>query len=258
MTSIDWPYQIGIAKYERYRIWQRRGGKVDSRSIHSQLIEFIRDRRFEPDEKLPSERDLAARFGVNRAVIRESLAVLEAMRLIERRDRSGIYLRHETSVASLDAVVTKAELGWAPGEEEITALNEFRSILETQAIALACTRRTQQDLDRMDDNLAECRRRAERGETIAQQSADFHLALVGAAHNQFLLRTAYSYYLATRDWREVVFSQPGITEKSIADHQALRDAVADGDVARTRELIGAHLKVADGYWHDTGETDRGS
>jgi DNA-binding FadR family transcriptional regulator len=226
---------------------------MEAMSVHSQLIAFIRDRRFEPDEKLPSERDLAARFGVNRAVIRESLAVLEAMRLIERRDRSGIYLRQETSVGSLDAVVTKAQLGWPPGEAEISALNEFRTILEMQAIALACSRRTQEDLDRMDDNLALCRERAARGETIAAQSADFHLALIGAAHNQFLLRTAYSYYLATREWREVVFSQPGITEKSIADHQAIRDAVADGDIARTRELVAAHLDVADSYWHDSGE-----
>ena len=226
---------------------------MEAMSVHSQLIAFIRDRRFEPDEKLPSERDLAARFGVNRAVIRESLAVLEAMRLIERRDRSGIYLRQETSVGSLDAVVTKAQLGWPPSETEISALNEFRTILEMQAIALACTRRTQEDLDRMDDNLALCRDCAARGETIAAQSADFHLALIGAAHNQFLLRTAYSYYLATREWREVVFSQPGITEKSIADHQAIRDAVADGDIARTRDLVAAHLDVADSYWHDSGE-----
>jgi len=227
---------------------------MEAKSVHSRLIEFIRDRRFAPNEKLPSERDLAVRFGVNRAVIRESLAVLEAMRLIERRDRSGIYLRQEASVGSLDAVVTKAELGWPPSEAEISALNEFRTILEMQAIALACTRRTQEDLNRMDDNLALCRECAERGETIAQQSADFHLALIGAAHNQFLLRTAYSYYLATREWRDVVFSQSGITEKSIADHQAIRDAVADGDIPRTRELIGAHLNVADSYWHDSGES----
>lgn len=229
---------------------------MEGKPVHLQLIEFIRDRRYEPDEKLPSERDLAARFGVTRALTREALAVLEAMRLIERRERSGIYLRQENSVGSLDVVAAKAEVGWPPSEEEIAALHEFRSILEMQAATLACVRRTAQDIERMDENLAQCRARARLGETIAQLSAEFHLAMIGAAHNQFLLRAAYSYYLSTREWREVVFSQPGITEKAIADHQAIRDAIAAGDIAQTHELIAAHLDVAGGYWNDSERVNR--
>lgn len=39
----------------------------------SELVSFIRQRGYEPGERLPSERDLTNRFSVGRGVIREAL-----------------------------------------------------------------------------------------------------------------------------------------------------------------------------------------
>ena len=54
------------------------------------LLPFIGERRLEPGDRLPSERLLAERFGVTRAIVREAIAKLEAMRVVERRPRSGV------------------------------------------------------------------------------------------------------------------------------------------------------------------------
>jgi DNA-binding FadR family transcriptional regulator len=40
--------------------------------------------------RTPSERELAEHFSVSRGQIREALAILEAMRIVERRAKSGI------------------------------------------------------------------------------------------------------------------------------------------------------------------------
>lgn len=236
----------------------------EAASLIVRLLPLIRERRIEPGERLPSERLLAERFGATRAVIREALAVLEAMRVVERRPRSGVYLRAESRVGSLDAVVMKAELGIHMDDAEIDSLNEFRSILEGQAVILACQRRTLEDIARMDECSRLCRERLGQGESIAQPSADFHLALMAATHNQFLLRAANSFYLATRDWRETVFRDRKVCQRSIRDHQAIRDAIADQDIPRARTLVARHLRVADQYWHqylnpgqDDPDTTRG-
>ena len=42
--------------------------------------------------RTPSERELAEHFSVSRGQIREALAILEAMHIVERRAKSGIYL----------------------------------------------------------------------------------------------------------------------------------------------------------------------
>jgi GntR family transcriptional repressor for pyruvate dehydrogenase complex len=55
------------------------------------LLSFMSERRLAAGERLPSERVLAERFGVARAVVREAIAKLEAMRVVECRPRSGVY-----------------------------------------------------------------------------------------------------------------------------------------------------------------------
>ncbi len=225
-------------------------GHSEASALIVRLLPFISERRLEPGDRLPSERLLAERFGVTRGIVREALAKLEAMRVVECRPRSGVYLTAESQVGSLDAIVMKADLGLPFDTSEADHLNEFRSILESQAIALACARRTPEDVARLDQCMTECRERFDRGESIAQPSADFHLAIVAATHNQFLLRAANSCYLATRELRETVFADRKVSRRSIRDHQAIRDAIAQGSVTRARTALKAHLHIADHYWHE--------
>jgi len=62
-------------------------------NVVGRIISFIDERRYQPTERLPSERDFADKFDVSRGAVREALAALESMRVIERRPNSGIYLR---------------------------------------------------------------------------------------------------------------------------------------------------------------------
>ncbi len=219
-------------------------------ALIGQMLAFVREHRLQPRDRLPSERLLVERFGTTRPVVREALAVLDCLRIVERRPRSGVYLRAEASVASLDMIVVKADLGLPSDDDELEQLSEFRTLLEAQAVVLACKRHTPRDIERMDECNRQCQERLERNESIAQPSAEFHLAVIAATHNQFLLRTANSFYLATRAWREQVFDDIEVCRRSIRDHQALRDAIARGQVSRARELMAEHLQVADHYWHD--------
>lgn len=59
--------------------------------------------------RTPSERELAEHFGVSRGQVREALAILEAMRIVERRAKSGIYLT--TTEASVEAMALFARAG---------------------------------------------------------------------------------------------------------------------------------------------------
>ncbi len=59
--------------------------------------------------RTPSERELAEHFAVSRGQLREALAILEAMRIVERRAKSGIYLT--TTEASVEAIALFARAG---------------------------------------------------------------------------------------------------------------------------------------------------
>jgi DNA-binding transcriptional MocR family regulator len=57
-------------------------------NVVGRILSFIDERRYQPSERLPSERDFADRFNVSRGPFARALAALESMRVIERRPNS--------------------------------------------------------------------------------------------------------------------------------------------------------------------------
>lgn len=215
------------------------------------LLPFLRKRAFEPGERLPSERDLAERFAVSRNTMREALVALEAVRIVERRPQSGVYLRDPGRDASLDAAVLEADSGVPMTPAAVRELGEFRSIMELQAVVLACERRSAGDLAVIDAVLATSAQRLKAGLSLADQDAEFHLAVIAAAGNQFLLRAANSFYLASRERRKAYFAVAANGRRSLAQHRGLRDAIASGDPSLARARLVGHLGSVEQYWTST-------
>jgi len=150
------------------------------------ILSFIRERRYQPSERLPSERDFAEKFDTSRGAVREALAALEAMRIIERRPNSGIYLRNSDE-SSIEALVLHAESGLPFQAEEIADVVEVRRILEVQAARLACTRRTPDNIRDLSKILSDTEKRLAKKQTIEVEDEAFHLAIFAATKNDILL-----------------------------------------------------------------------
>src|SRR5687767_4969336 len=99
-----------------------------------------------------SERELAEHFSVSRGQIRETLAILEAMRIVERRAKSGIYLT--TNQASVEALALFAKAGVPLDPIQIYETVELRKIHEIKAAELACSRATEENFERLREILA--------------------------------------------------------------------------------------------------------
>ena len=66
---------------------------VKHQRIQEAITEGIRRGEFPPESRLPSERDLAERFGVSYLTARHAVAQMVEANLLERRARSGTYVR---------------------------------------------------------------------------------------------------------------------------------------------------------------------
>ena len=226
-------------------------GRDDERAgLIGRLLAFVAHRRFEPGDRLPSERELAERFGVGRNAVREAVAVLETLRMVERRPNSGIYLREVGRQGSLDALVLQADLGVPLTEAEVTEVVELRRILELQAVRLACERRRDTDIDRLDAVLAAGESTIAAGGNLAGRDAEFHLAVAEATGNHVLLRVVNSFYLLSRARRRHYFADGTRAPTSQAQHAAMRDAIAARDAQRAGALMGQHLQGVESYWRE--------
>jgi DNA-binding FadR family transcriptional regulator len=229
---------------------QRTGGKTGMKDQHmlvAQLVPFLLSRGYAHNERAPSERELAERFHASRAQVREALSVLETLRVIERRPKSGIYMTTES--ASIEALTLFAEIGIPLSRDELSQVIEVRRIQELEAIRLACRRHTEQDIDGLRRCLADCDDAIADGQTIAALDRVFHCGIVRATQNSVLLRLVNIFYLMTERRREFYFRDPARSVQSHAEHREIFDAVLERDEPRAVALLDAHLTGADSYWH---------
>ena len=218
-------------------------------SAVGQILSFIRARRYEPKERLPSERDFAEKFATSRTAIREALAALEAMRVIERRPNSGIYLR-EWDQSSIEALVLHADAGLSLASEEVVQALEVRRILEVEAVRLACARRTAGDLRDLHAILAQTEKRIAKGQTIEQEDQAFHLGIVVATKNDILVRVVNSFYEMSKQRRRVYFSDPQRCSRSYEEHCKIAEAIDSRRVGVATQQMSEHLSQAAESWEN--------
>ena len=74
---------------------QRRSGVALWKQIHDWLEFRIREGELAPGSRLPTEQDLAERFGVNRHTVRRALTLLAEKDLIRTEQGSGSFVREQ-------------------------------------------------------------------------------------------------------------------------------------------------------------------
>lgn len=220
----------------------------DRQALVKALLQRVEAARRTPGIKLPGERELASAFGASRTSVREVLGVLEALRVIERRPQSGIYVRSADSEASIEALVLQEAHDVRATAASYEQAQEARVLHEVEAVRLAARRRTRADLAALRRIIDASRRRFAAGMNLAADDEAFHLALIAAAKNDILLRMTKSLYLMTRAVRQAYFEAPGHAAPSIAEHELLAESVAARDAERAVQLMRRHYAGSSARW----------
>ncbi|MCL4744319.1 MAG: FadR family transcriptional regulator [Burkholderiaceae bacterium] len=215
-------------------------------AVTGQVLRFIEEHGLSAGERLPSERDLAARLNVSRPALRESLATLEAMRLITRKPNSGIYLTGPNTYPSFESVVLRSDHGLALDRDTIIHSMEVRNLLELQAIELACERRTGADLEHLASIVEQTKRQLEAKCSILDLDEAFHLGVVAASHNPVFVQIVHSFYRLSIVRRRVYFSDLRRCQRSHNEHRAILRAISARDMTTAREAMRKHIH--EGFW----------
>ncbi len=115
--------------------------KIIKKALYHDVLGFLQDDiksgRYSPDEKIPSENELAREFSVSRVTLREALRVLEDDGLIVRRHGSGTFVRDKRTVPiqDLSSIVSISTIFKRAGLEDRFTKVELRKIPATQRIA---------------------------------------------------------------------------------------------------------------------------
>jgi DNA-binding FadR family transcriptional regulator len=215
-------------------------------NLLAELAAFLYARSDSETSRTPSERELAEHFSVSRGQIREALAILEAMRIVERRAKSGIYLT--TGQASVEAMALFARAGVPLDPIQIYEAVELRKIHEIKAAELACSRATEENYERLREILKSSEERIAAGEGLAREDREFHLEIVRATKNTLFHRICSVYYTMGEKRLPIYFGDPERNRKSHAEHLQIFDALVRRDGNLAQALMSAHLQGAESYW----------
>ena len=104
--------------------------------VFGRLCEEILSGRYQPGERLPTQRALAADLDVNIATVREAIKRLEQLRLVEVRHGDAMRVRDWRRSGGLDALALLTSVD----QDVVRSLFEARRLLLSEAARLAAQR----------------------------------------------------------------------------------------------------------------------
>lgn len=163
-----------------------------SKKVYQQIAEQLAAQLdagvFRAGDKLPTERELAARMGVSRTSLREAMLALEFNGRVEIRDRAGIFVRPQPEVPAPAAFGTESP----PGPYEVL---EARRLIEGDLTHRVCLRADDAAIDAI-VSAAETLNRIDLDDLDTFQTYDraFHVLIAQAAGNSVLADMAIALW----------------------------------------------------------------
>ena len=217
---------------------------IDSRHV-SDAVHRLRDLASDPDrsvgDQLPTQTELAKRFGVSRSVLREAVATLKAEGLLTSRQGAGVFIARP---APPPFRLSGDDLDQIPG---ILNVLELRAAVEIEASGHAALRRSQAQADALRDALTRIEHEIDRGETAIDADLDFHLAIAEAANNpkfgEFLsyLRSLLIPRQRVRLHADPAMGHVGYLRMLQREHGEIEQAIRIGDAVEARAAMRRHL-----------------
>ena len=198
---------------------------VQRRSLVESTIDAIRamieQRVWKVGDCIPREAELVEQFQVGRNTVREAVRVLSHSGMLEVRQGDGTYVRRE-----LDVAETVSKLNRAGLRDHL----ELQCVLESEAARFAARRHTAEDIVRLKAALSHRGHYSPEADLdeFLERDRDFHVAIATASHND-ALQALYAYFTASiHSHTRSIFVDTDLPEPSLADHQAIIDAIVAG------------------------------
>lgn len=200
-------------------------GKDSPQSIAREVARLILTGVWREGTTLPREIELASRFDVSRASLREALSLLKAKGLIASKQKAGTHVRARFDWNMLDEELLNWTLSALPTQEFAKQILEVRRIVEPEACAICAARGTDEDFARIE--------RAYRGMdaagmdrvAYAEPDLQFHRGILIATGNDFLIAFGATVAAALRMSFELSSTNPGAPRKSLSYHRAVLDEI---------------------------------
>jgi GntR family transcriptional repressor for pyruvate dehydrogenase complex len=213
-----------------------------SEDIASQIKAKVLAAELKPDDKLPSENELAGIFGASRAMVREALRSLEGSGFIEiRRGSRGGSFVSRNGVERAGRTLTDALLVEGTPIAQVT---EARLLVEPALARLAAERASAEDLEAIGEALVRMEASLASGKTPVLGNLEFHRRVAHASHNAVLVVLLDASLGILRDEVAKLAIERDLVAGMLSAHQEIYEALRCHDVEAAHRLMTEHVEHA--------------
>ncbi|MDN3721116.1 GntR family transcriptional regulator [Roseibium salinum] len=215
--------------------------------IANAIRNAILEGRLAGEERLPSEAELAERFGVSRSTVREALKRLAAQNLIrsERGSAGGAFVNRMTWAEAQANLVTTTRLLIGMNDIPLEDAIEARFALEGAVLPLAVENRTEDHLHELRLEIARQRGPETSDEEFCASDVTFHSTIARAAGNPILTFQLSAAFEAVQPLMNMLVYRLRDRERIADIHEALANALEarnDAEAAARLDALSAYTR----------------
>jgi DNA-binding FadR family transcriptional regulator len=205
--------------------------------IADEIERLIQEEKLKAGHKLPSEQELAQKFGVSRNILREALKTLKARGLVTVRNGAGTFVERPTSEVLISAFDRFVRL------TDVTTrhLFELRCAIEVTACGLAAEHAEQEHIERLETILANMRAHQSDVRRWTQEELAFHFTIAEATKNPLFPCFIEALTSGLAELFATGFFKAGGLKYGIEGHTTILAAIKARSKARAERAMDAHL-----------------
>lgn len=192
-----------------------------------------------PGDRLPPEKELAEHLGLSRNSLREAVKALEIIRVLDVRRGDGTYVTSLEPHLLLEAISFVIDMH---DDDSLLELFAVRRMLESQAAGIAAQAASDEQSRALIDEVASIDAETVTIDDLVAHDVRFHSDIVRLTGNGYLLSLVESLSSRTiraRVWRGL--TEQDAVERTISEHRAIAEAIAQHDSALATSLATAHV-----------------
>lgn len=206
---------------------------VNRSRLRDEIVAVIQKRilsgAIAPGAKLPTERELAESFKVNRTTLREALHKLEILDLIDIHHGDGVYVKDYLESGNLDLI--KVAMSLDEHNETLRNALEGRNIVVPAMAYLAAQRRTAADLTDLEHTIFQA------DMNIQDRDLKVHQLIARASQNLLMTILLNFFNQLFRKYGYLYFDNQRNVARSNKFHRAIFEAIKKQKPEEARRIM---------------------
>ena len=216
--------------------------------VQDRLLEMIQENKLQPGDLLPSERELMQALNVGRPAIREAMQSLHRMGLLDIRHGGRARVSEPSIARMIEPMGETMRHLLAHSPASLEHLKEARAIFEMEMVRIAAIKRSQTDIERLRRILEAQAAAQQQPKLFRELDGEFHREVAAISGNPILTAVSAAIFRWLTDFHVDLVQFPGLEKLTLAEHQAVLDAIIAKKAMIAAKAMSSHLYRANSLY----------